>query len=222
MIRALALALALLAAPAAAQDYVDVPGLLSDEDFYRAVACGAPPGGDCQKPLVRWEASRPIRIALRRIDPVYLGRRQKVAEGAFKLGLRALNAIDAGFRLSQVPADATAEIEVYFLGIARGETIAGTGIAGIDGTPIGGASTRVLFNHETGYIERAVIVFSTTLTTAEFQPAMLEKLTQAMGLLTDIKSPAYDGVSVLAQESNGAKVLGLQDIMALKRHYAKD
>lgn len=218
----LALVLALLAPAAAAQEFVAVPGVLSDEDFYRAVACAAPPGGDCRKPLVKWDAMHPIRIALRGIDPVYLGRRAKVAASAFTLGIRALNDIDAGFRLAQVPEDENAEIEVWFLGLKRGAAISGTGIAGVDGSPLGGASTRVLFNHDTGRIEHAAIVFSSSLDTVEFAPVMLEELTQAMGLMTDIKSPAYDGISVLAQDSNAAKVLGLQDIMALKRHYGKD
>lgn len=222
MIRPLALALALCATSAPAQEFVDVPGVLSDDDFYRAVACAAPPGGDCQRPFVRWDAARPIRIALRGIDPAYLGRRAKVAQSAFTLGIRALNDIDAGFRLAVVPEDEIAEIEVWFLGLERGAAIAGTGIAGVDGSPLGGASTRVLFNHDTGRIERAAIVFSTSLSTSEFAPVMLEELTQAMGLMTDIKSPAYDGVSVLAQDSNAARSLGLQDIMALKRHYGKD
>lgn len=218
----LALLLALVATSARAQEFVEAPGLLGDDDFFRAVACAAPPGGDCTKPFVRWDASRPIRIALRGIDPAYLGRRAKVARSAFTLGVKALNDADAGFRLAAVPADEIAEIEVWFLGIARGEPIAGTGIEGVDGTPIGGASTRVLFNHDTGHIEHAVIVFSTSLTTPEFLPVMLEELTQAMGLMTDIKSPAYNGISVLAQDSNAAKALGFQDIMALKRLYRGD
>lgn len=222
MIRPLALVLASAALPAAAQEYVEVPGLLSDDDFYRAVACAAPPGGECRKPLVRWEASRPIRVALRRVDAAFMGRRAKVAESALKLAIRDLNAAGAGFRLAEVPADATAEIEIWFLGIARGGVIAGTGIEGVDGTPLGGASTRVLYNHDTGRIERAAIVFSTSLSTVDFQPAMLEELTQAMGLMTDIKSAAYNGISVLAQDSNAAKALGLQDIKALQRHYARN
>lgn len=222
MIRPAALAFALLAPPMAAQDRIVVPGLLTDDDFYRAVACAAPPGDDCQKPFARWDASRPIRVALQPIDPAYLGRRAKVATSAFKIGLRKLNAAGAGFRLSEVPRGETAEIEVWFLGLERGAAITGTGIAGVDGTPMGDAMTRVLFNDETGRIERAVIVFSSTLDTADFAPEMLGKLTQALGLMTAIESKAYVGVSVLAQGKPAANILGLQDIMALKRHYARN
>lgn len=48
---------------------------------------------------------------------------------------------------------------------------------------------------------------------------MLEEITQALGFMTDIRNPAYDGVSVFSEDSNAAKTLGPQDIMALRRHY---
>lgn len=211
--------LALLPVAAAAQEYVDAPGQLTDEEFYRAVACAAPPGGECRKPLVRWEAMRPIRVALRRIDDAFLGRPRLRADAALERALQALNGAGAGFRLARVGADDTAEIEIFFLDIERGQPIAGTGIEGVDGSTLGGASTRVLFNHDTGFILRAAVVFSTTLETRAYESVMLEELTQAMGLMTDIRGPTYDGVSVLAQDSNAATSLGPQDIMALRRHY---
>jgi hypothetical protein len=224
VIRGLALGLALAAAPgtARAQDVVAVPGVLTDDDFYRVVACAAPPGGDCAKPVLRWDATRPIRVALRRIDPAFLGRRAKVADSALSLGLRALNDAGAGFRLARVPDAEIAEIEVFFLDIPAGDPISDTGIAGVDGAPLAGAATRVLFDHDTGFITRAVIVVSSTLETADFRRAMLRELTQAMGLITAVAGPAYRATSVLADGDAEATALGLQDIMALKRHYGRD
>jgi hypothetical protein len=222
-VRALApLLLAALPLPAGAQDHIEAPGRLSDEDFYRAVACAAPPGGDCGKPFVRWDASRPVRVALRQIDDAFLGRPKLRAGAALDRALQALNDAEAGFRLARVEGDAPAEIEIFFLDIARGQPIAGTGIEGVDGARLGGASTRVLFNPDTGFITRAAVVFSTTLETRAYESVMLEELTQAMGLMTDIKGPAYRGVSVLDQDTNTATELAPQDIMALRRHYARN
>jgi len=222
-VKALApLVLAVLPLQAGAQEFIEAPGRLSDEDFYRAVACAAPPGGDCQKPFVRWDASRPIRVALRRIDDAFLGRPKLRAGAALERALQALNGTEAGFRLARVEPGEPAEIEIFFLDIARGQPIAGTGIEGVDGARLGGASTRVLFNRETGFITRAAVVFSATLETRAYESAMIEELTQAMGLMTDIKGPAYEGVSVLSQDSNVATALGLQDIMALRRHYERN
>lgn len=225
MIRGLILALGLAAAwatPASAQEFIEAPATLSDEDFYRAVSCAAEPGGECQKPVVRWEGQRPIRVALRAIDDAYLGRPKQRAQASLVRAIQALNGAGAAFRLVRVPPAATAEIDIFFFDLERGEKIDGTGIEGVDGATLGGASTRVLFNHDTGFIERAVIVFSTSLATRNYESVMLEELTQAMGLMTDIKGADYDGVSVLAQDSNAATTLGPQDIMALTRHYARD
>ena len=50
-------------------------------------------------------------------------------------------------------------------------------------------------------------------------PVVLEELTQAMGLMTDIRNPAYEGVSVFSEDSNAVLRLGAQDKEALRRHY---
>ena len=42
-----------MALPAAAQDFVDTNGPLSDEAFYRLVACAAPPNEECAKPFYK-------------------------------------------------------------------------------------------------------------------------------------------------------------------------
>ena len=70
-----------------------------------------------------------------------------------------------------------------------------------------------------GEILAAAIVVSTTLGIASYEGVILEELTQALGLMTDIKSPAYVGVSVLSQDGNRVTRLGAQDKTALKQHY---
>ncbi|MGR3363795.1 MAG: hypothetical protein ACU0CY_06385, partial [Maritimibacter harenae] len=138
-----ALALALvLPGLALAQEYVEATGLMHDEDFYRAVACGAPPGGACTKAMVKWDRASPIRVAVRQIDDAYLGGKKLRAAAALERAIQALNAADAGVRLTQVAPDAEAEIEIFFFDLERGDPIAGTGIDGVDGSPLGGASTR--------------------------------------------------------------------------------
>ncbi|MEC7764083.1 MAG: DUF2927 domain-containing protein [Pseudomonadota bacterium] len=207
---------------ALAQEFVEADGPMSDDDFYNAVACGADPGGECRKPLVRWEREgRPIRIAVRQIDEVYLGGKKLRAAAALERAIQALNGADAGFRVVEVDAEADAEIEIFFFDLERGEAIAGTGIEGVDGSPLGGASTRVLFERETGRIRQVAIVFSTTLEIRAYESVMLEELTQSMGLMTDIRNPYYDETSIFSQDTNASTELGEQDIMALKRHYAE-
>jgi hypothetical protein len=80
----------------------------------------------------------------------------------------------------------------------------------------------MVFERATGHIRRVAIVFSTTLDIRAYESVMLEELTQAMGLMTDIRNPYYDAISVFSQDANIAKRLGEQDIMALRRHYEAD
>jgi hypothetical protein len=70
-----------------------------------------------------------------------------------------------------------------------------------------------------GEILAAAIVMSTTLGIGSYEGVILEELTQALGLMTDIKSPAYVGVSVLSQDGNRVTRLGQQDKVALRLHY---
>lgn len=207
--------------PAGAQETSFSNGPLSDEDFYRSVACAARPGGgDCRKPQVYWTRSAPLRVSIRRMDDVFLGGKRIRAFAALERALQELNRADFGLRLVEVGENDDAEIEIHFPDLERGDLIDGTGFDGIDGSPLGGASVRVRAD-QNGDILNAVIVFSTTLDISIYESVMLEELTQAMGLMTDIKNPYYDGKSIFSQDSNTSKTLGEQDIMALKRHYAE-
>lgn len=65
----------------AAQDYIETDGLLSDDDFYRLVACAAPPGGDCTKRFLRWSSDEPLHVQIAGVDRAFLGGKQKRARG---------------------------------------------------------------------------------------------------------------------------------------------
>ena len=215
-----AAALAVLPSAAQAEDPIAVAGRISDADFYRLVSCAAPPGGDCIRPALRWRVDRPIRVALRQIDPAYVGRRKYRAEAALTRALQELNAAGAGFRLARVGAGDPAEIEVFFLGLAAGAIIAGTGIGWVDGSEIGEISTRLAVAPGAETIDRAAIAVSTSLETSAYEAAILKALTGAMGLTTEVEGPAYDGLSALARGEHGVTRLGPPDIAALRRHYA--
>jgi hypothetical protein len=78
--------LVLLASGAAAQEYVTTAGPLSEIEFYRLVACAAPPGGVCGKPVVRWTLDLPLRVAITRMDRAFPGGKAKRAEAALARG----------------------------------------------------------------------------------------------------------------------------------------
>ncbi len=216
---AAAFAFALALPWGATADPLALPGRLSDADFYRAASCGAPPGEPCTGPLLRWNTEKPVRVALRPLAPAYAGRRKPRAEAALTRALQELNATGAGFRLTRVGARDLAEISVYFLGVAPGDTIAGTGIGWVDGAAIGEVSTRLAVDPETGRIRAAAVLVSTGLATAAYEAALLAALTGAMGLTAEISAPAYNGRSTLARQGTAPIRLAPQDAAALRLHY---
>ncbi len=119
--------------------------------------------------------------------------------------------------LEQVPSGQEADIRIYFVDTDGTAPISGTGLRDVDGQTVKGA--RVLVWAKDGFISRSTIIFGTRLHIRSYESAMLEELTQALGLLTDIRNPAYDGVSIFSQDSNASKTLGPQDLAALMRHY---
>jgi len=123
---------------------------------------------------------------------------------------------DTGMGLRLIESD-TPMIHIYLIDTDGSAPITGSGNPAIEGHTVRGA--RVLVRARDGLIERADIIFGTRLSIRQYESAMLEEITQALGLLTDIRNPAYDGVSIFSEDSNASKTLGPQDIMALRRHY---
>ena len=205
---------------ATAQDYVTINGLLSDEDFYRLVACGAAPDGPCRDPMVRWpgDVARDLRVAFRQVEPNYPIDRQTALEKAFYAAIAQINASGAQLRLRMVAPSEAAEISVHLLDIGYGEPIARTGLTPLDGAMIEAALVQVWWDRDL-MLDRASIVFPRDIEWSGLRSVALEELTQAMGLLTDIDGPWYERSSVFSETSNGVIRLGAQDIMALRRHY---
>lgn len=219
---ALGLALWALAAPATAagaKDYITTEGRLSDDAFYRLVACGAEPDGPCSKPMLRWPTDRPLRVAILQIDRAFLGGKQARARAAVTRAVQYINAAGAGIALEETARVEDADIKIYLVDTDGNAPIQDTGIEGFDGSTVSGARVMVWGDAARGEIIRGRIVFGTRLDIRDYESAMLEELTQSLGLMTDIRNPLYDGVSVFSQDSNAAKQLGPQDIMALRRHY---
>ena len=206
------------AAPAA-QDYVESDGWLSDDDFYRLVACAAPPGDRCVKPMLHWSDERPVRVRIASMDRAFLGGKTKRAEAALARAVQYINAAGAGIRVEQVGPASEADISIHFLDTDGSKPLARTGIDGADGTTVTGARVIVWSRSDTKTILRATILFGTRLHIQHYESAMLEEVTQALGLLTDIRNPVYEGVSIFSQDSNDTKQFSPQDVMALRRHY---
>jgi hypothetical protein len=222
-VRLAALALALLVAfPAVAQevDYLITEGKLSSEDFYRLVSCRALPGGPCTVEPVRWppEKARDLRVGVAPVPETYPPDMAGRMAGALDHAIAEINSAGAALHLRRAGKGEPADITLHLATVHDGDTIQGTGVWGVDGQVIGAALVTVWWDARQDLTE-AVIVMAEDLPPGDVLPVVLEELTQAMGLMTDIRNPAYEGASVFSEDSNRVTRLGPQDKEALRRHY---
>lgn len=217
---AVAFFLCLAAGFARAQEYVTAPSKLSDEDFYRLVACAAPPGGACQKPLVRWARSdaRKLTLAVVGVDEGYPAKVAREVDDRLLEVLDDLNGSGARLRIRLAPKNAVPDIRIFLLDLPRESPIKGTGLRWFDGVHMQVARMQLSWRDNGSLIECA-IAFSRDVRKNEVQSLLTEEIAQCLGLLTDIGGRYYEGRSVFSETGNRQSRLGQQDIMALRRHY---
>ena len=195
---------------------MDSNGPLDDRGFYRLVACAAPPDGPCTKPFYRWRKTT-LTVGIVERAPSFLGGKLKRAEAAAVRAVQRLNA--AGMGLTLVPDEGNPDIAIHLLDVPRGNVIPAPDL--LKGKTMANAITALDVTGST--ITGAVIGFSNTITLRQYESVMLEEITQALGLITDIQNPHYLTRSILSQNAdNSLKILGVQDKMALIRHYPPD
>ena len=225
MRRWLILAALLLASPVDAQevDFLLTNGKLPIDDFYHLVACRALPGRGCTNEMIRWspDSARDLRVGFAPVPPDYPPQLARSMSTALDAAIVEINGAAAALHLGRAVKGEVPPITIHLSPAMDGQPIRGTGIRDIDGTPIGAALVTVWWD-DLNHITDAVIVMAADLPKDEVLPVILEELCQAMGLLTDIRNPVYNAVSVFSEDSNSVKRLGAQDRAALRLHYPQD
>ena len=211
----------ILAGPLGAQEFIESKGQLSDDTFYKMVACAAPENQTCQKPFVKWSQRKAqnITVSLKRIDPAYPRDKLSTINAGIALAITELNAVPNGPRFRRVNDGSKADIQILLLDTAANSTLKNTNIKGLDGVRIQHAWVQIWWNNN-NTITRAAIVFSKDVSTASAGSIMLEELTQALGFITDLRNPYYEANSIFSEDSNTRTDLAPQDIKAIQRHYA--
>lgn len=221
MQRFLAALLCLFLAPAtaAAQEFVEVEGLISDEDFYRLVACAAPPGGACTKPIIRWPADerRSLRVGIAAVAPDFADYRFDLVDIAIDDAIEEINGAGADLYLERA-YEPPFDVPFFLTDTPQGGQISGTGVPELDNAVI--AIGRVALRSRGETIVAAAIALSRDIRRREIASIVLEELVQAMGLPTDISSPAYER-SIFSENGNSTVWLRGQDLAALRRHYPR-
>lgn len=220
----LAVMLVTLGGSAVAQgtDFIACDGPLSDDDFYRLVACRAAPGQPCQEAFVRWrpQVAKALHIGFAPVAHGYpASLRDQVFHG-LDLAIDAINGLGAGIHLVHDDDPAHQDITIFLVSSRHGEVIAGTGAPEIDGVAIDAAVVNITWDQD-NFIDQAAIALASDLPVSNAYPVLLEEVTQALGLMTDIRNPHYETISVFSEDSNLVRKHGVQDRMAILRHYPR-
>ena len=201
-----------------AGDYVSSNGKLSDESFYRLVACGAAPGKKCQRGFLRWPVQN-VKVAIVDVDGRTTSKQMAIAEHSLQNAISEINSVDSKIRLVPAPAS-QADIKVY---IAAGTRIRSHPMVRDIRHRLGGPSAgvaRVFF--ENGKINEALIIVAAGGRQTKVKSVMLEELTQSLGLMTDVKGRYYRRRSIFAESASSTTTLRDQDARALAIHYASN
>lgn len=218
MIRILLLCFFGVAHAAHSFEFIEVPGKLSDNEFYKLLSCRAAPGQACRFEPTKWRAedAKDLTISIYKTSADYLF--PKSADLALDHAVSEINGVGADVVLRRLENGEDAHITVFLSSHKKGDTINGIGINAVDGNIMQGAYVHVFWNKQCN-LTRGIIIFSADLDEEEITAVMLEEVTQALGLLTDIRSPWYETRSVFSEDSNLVTKPGRQDAMALRRHY---
>lgn len=216
----LALALCLCAGFAQAQESIPTNGPLTDDDFYRLIACAAPVSGGCQKDFVRWSPAdaADVSVGIVKVAADYPEALRKLADSAIDAAITEVNAAGANLHLTRSNATDKPDVAVYLLSLTAGEGITGTGLNPLDGATLEAAKAQIWWRADRSLINGA-IVLAKDIDAEDIASIMLEEVTQAMGLLTDVDGDYYHSRSIFSETSNQSTRLGPQDAMVLRRHY---
>lgn len=206
----------LTAMSAHAGDGVFAPGILSDDDFYRLATCGAPPGGDCAGPLVKW-SKRKITVALQPAEPGFPDRLVPQADAALNEAIAQINAAGARIQLVRDDGRRVPDIIVTLSALREGEATQGMPRMP-DGTVIGVGQYQIWWNDNKRLTGAAVLIAS-DIKADHLRSVMLEEIFQCLGFQFDVDGPAYNRRSILAQDDNSVVRISGQDRMLLNRSY---
>ncbi len=196
-------------------DGVASEGFLQDEVFFRLVTCGAPPGGDCRAPDLRWREPHLTLAVKPGDDPLPKGFEARL-NSAVAHALGEINGAGMGLQVTLTNAG-TADITVRATPLGEGALLAEA--PGFSGQGVMGVGYMTVWSDDDHRITEAVILISTTIDDADMTSVVLEEVTQALGILYDIENPWYEGVSILSQSSNETTTITGQDAALLRWMY---
>lgn len=204
------------ALPLWASDGVQSAGKLSDRDLFRLATCGAPPGGDCQGPTVRWGKSK-VTIAVAAPQRGYPPELAAKVSKALDRAIAQINGAGSGLRLVRKDGLESPDIIVSLPTLSEGDKT-----RNIPRMPNGeeiGVGFMWLWWDDQQTVTEASLLIAEDITDEDLPSVVLEELFQCLGFLYDIENPYYEGRSILSQDSNATTTIAGQDRKLLRQLY---
>ena len=209
-------------APAIAQDFVTVAAApLSDDDFYRAVACAAAPGAACRKPKVRWpdDAARDLSLRIVSVAPQYPNDIHTQIHAAVEHAITEINNAETVVKMRRANARETPDVSIYLVAQNEGDVLQVAPDPAIAGLVMPSGYVHIWWDGKK-QITRSIILFSNDIQAKDIYSIVLEEVLQSTGLVTDIDSEHYKETSIFAENGpNEIFHLRGQDLRAFQQHY---
>jgi hypothetical protein len=196
-------------------DAVHVDSILPDEAFFRAATCGALPGKPCAAPAVIWPRTG---LTLTVIPPppekglIF----RLLLSLSVDYAIDRINAAGSGLTITR-STDPAADIRLSVTDAVDGTRMPDE--PGLSGSGVMGVGYTTVWSGTDNRISDASILISASISPTEIVSVVLEEIFQATGPLFDIDGPAYEGVSILSQNSNATVTIAGQDARLLRWLY---
>ena len=200
-------------------DYVKVSRKLSDGEFYRLVACGAAPGGECQQRPAKWPArdAMNLTVGITEIDPGFPKSSQRKARAAVSIAIEEINATRAALNLKLV-TQGNPLVSITLVDTSQRPMVPPSGNWALDVERMSIGATHWTTRQQ-GRISKCDIRISSELDRGIIRSIILEEMVQCLGLSYDIWGKAYLHTSIFSDRSNRIIRLVKQDAVAIRMHY---
>jgi len=218
-------ALLITASDATARDHTFSNGKLTDDQFYRAVACKANIDKPCQSRAVRWPdyLTKQLTVGLAQVQEGTTKEQEAVVRQALQDSVTLINAAGANVKLKYVTGwrahRSWIKVHIVKPHGPKG-AIKNVSLKGMNGLRAQNARTK-LFVTKNYNIGRVGVTISNKITKPlQLRALVLEELVQSLGLMWDIENPYYNDKSIFSQSGpDNLLVIEGQDKAALRRHY---
>jgi len=201
-------------------EYLKSRGPLSDDAFYRVLACNGASGETCESQLIKWapHVRDNLTIAIAGVGEAFPKIKATEIASALDTAIQEINQIGAGLHLKRVqPEEGRAAIELFLVNAKSGGILNDVPSMMLRGARIQLGQVHVGYRENT--IRAAHIAISRDIPLTHIRSVVLEEVVQALGLLTDILNPYYRHRSIFAEDCNCTTRLMDQDAVALRLHY---